>query len=183
MTRQQAPGYGQGREALIRATIEVVARSGLRGMTFRAVAEAAGVRNSLISYHFGTSEELLVATAAWAVEASLRRTIPAEGAGDWRFIHDLIATVRADPDLQLFHYEVLIASRRSPELSQSAETLTRGYLEALETLVRERGHPRPEVLARLIHAVLDGMVFQLLTTPELPHSAEALELLADMLRR
>lgn len=61
MSTEQQGVYGQGREALIRAAVEVAAVRGLRGMTFRAVAEAAGVNNALIAHHFRNREGLLLA--------------------------------------------------------------------------------------------------------------------------
>ena len=51
--------YGGGRDLLVESTVQVVAERGLRGLTFRAVAERAGVNNSLVAHHFGTREALL----------------------------------------------------------------------------------------------------------------------------
>lgn len=68
------PGYGEGADALLAATIVVVARRGLRGLTFRAVAESAGVNNSLIAYHFHTRDELLLAALRWATTNAITTT-------------------------------------------------------------------------------------------------------------
>src|SRR3712207_5466329 len=65
------PKHGQGREALLRATVHVVAREGLRGLTYRAVAEEAGVANTLVAHHFGTRDALLQAALEWAAELSI----------------------------------------------------------------------------------------------------------------
>lgn len=159
--------YGEGYHALVKATVTVVARKGLRGMTFRAVAEEAGVKNTLITYHFGSREVLLVEAVKWAVAESVGRSLPQSlGDIDEEFVHALVQLVRSDPDLQTFHYEILVESRRNPQLRELAILLVNGYLEALERILRERGHREPKLLARVVHAVIDGMVFQELTTSE-----------------
>ena len=66
-TRAMEPG----REALLVATVHVVARKGLRGLTFRAVAEHAGVNNSLVAHHFGTRDSLIKAALDWSVQQSI----------------------------------------------------------------------------------------------------------------
>ena len=68
---RRRPEYGQGRDALLAATVHVVAREGLRGLTYRAVAEEAGVANTLVAHHFGTRDALLQAALDWAAEQSI----------------------------------------------------------------------------------------------------------------
>lgn len=50
------------RDDLIRATREVIAEQGLRGLRVEDVAQRVGVANSLVYYHFGTRADLLSAT-------------------------------------------------------------------------------------------------------------------------
>lgn len=178
------PGYGNGFDALIRATVTVVAERGLRGMTFRAVAEKAGVRNSLITYHFGNREALLVAAVKWAVVESVERSLPlGRDSIDQEFVHELLALVRREPDLQTFHYEVLLESRRNPQLAPLARLLGDAYLEALERILRIRGHRNPRLLARMLHATFDGMVFHQLTMPDTEDAEGALTYFVEMLDR
>jgi TetR/AcrR family transcriptional regulator, regulator of biofilm formation and stress response len=54
------PGYNEGREALLEATVRVVAEHGLRGLTYRRVAEAAQTTHALVSYHFGSWDALIL---------------------------------------------------------------------------------------------------------------------------
>ncbi len=54
----------------MRATVKVVARDGLRGFTYRAVAREAGVTNALIAHHFGSARGLLRATLEMAKSAT-----------------------------------------------------------------------------------------------------------------
>ncbi|NOY94502.1 MAG: TetR family transcriptional regulator [Deltaproteobacteria bacterium] len=54
------------REALVLAAHRVIARSGFRTATARAITREAGVSLALIRYHFGTQDALLKATVEHA---------------------------------------------------------------------------------------------------------------------
>lgn len=49
------------RAALVRATLDLIAESGLRGATVRAIAERAQVTQGLIRHYFSTKEDLVLA--------------------------------------------------------------------------------------------------------------------------
>lgn len=51
----------QRKQALIQATLSLVAESGVRGATVRAIAERADVTQGLIRHYFSTKEELIIA--------------------------------------------------------------------------------------------------------------------------
>ncbi|MGK4578743.1 TetR family transcriptional regulator [Kitasatospora sp. HPMI-4] len=53
---QRRLNYGEGREALLAAAVRVVARGGLRNLTYRAAAKEAGVTHGLVVHHFGAAE-------------------------------------------------------------------------------------------------------------------------------
>lgn len=54
MTEMMIPSRGdQTREALIRAALEVFGRAGFDASSTRSIAQAAGVNQALIGYHFG----------------------------------------------------------------------------------------------------------------------------------
>lgn len=57
------------RERIIAATLAVVERDGVSGVTHRAVAEEAGVPASSAVYYFATLDDLLVAALSAAAEA------------------------------------------------------------------------------------------------------------------
>ena len=96
--------YGDGREALLAAVVEVVAEKGLRGVTYRAVAARAGVNHTLVTHHFGSIEGLLLATMEWAVRRSISETqLEYVADVDGRFADALMSAVSSEPELQLFH--------------------------------------------------------------------------------
>lgn len=159
---KRGPGDGSGRDALIRATISVVAAKGLRGLTFRAVAEAAGVNNSLIAHYFGSRDALIEAAFDQAVHESIDIShldeFPDSREG---FIDSLGAMLAANSDREIFVYEMVLAARRRPEIAERVSRLYDDYVTTLAaSLRRALGGAFSEDRARYAFAALDGLVLQ-----------------------
>lgn len=60
-SRKARPRGDQTRETLVRAAMEIFGRDGFHAASTRAIAEAAGVNQALIAYHFGGKEGLYLA--------------------------------------------------------------------------------------------------------------------------
>ncbi|MFC9934682.1 TetR/AcrR family transcriptional regulator [Glutamicibacter sp. NPDC127525] len=174
--------YGEGREALLAATVTVVAERGLSGLTFRAVSEVALVNNTLISHHFGTKDALLHEAVAWATSRAIRLSdLSAAETIDGGFARALVELVGSEPHLQLFQYEFVLEARRRPDLRDAAVTLYEGYIAALERALKRHGHANTRPLARAVFAALDGLVFQQLTVAEPDAVREAIECVGALL--
>lgn len=169
--------YGTGREALLRAVVDVVARKGLRGLTYRAVAEAAGVNNSLVAHHFGTRDSLIAAALLWSSEQSIaasRLRDAAENGGT--FTEALLELLLEDPGLQVFQYEMILEARRRPELAEPVAQLYESYVDALSEGLQAFGFQGDvRVVARSLFAALDGLVLQYLAGVGREEIAAALE--------
>jgi AcrR family transcriptional regulator len=156
--------YGGGREALLRAAVRVVARGGLRKLTYRAVAEEAGVTHGLVVHHFGSRDALIADALEHSVRESIGRTFEALGEQSEGMTIGLSAMVEADPDIQAFQYELLLESRRRPELRPYIHKLYDEYFAATE---RELARMLPEgatpALTQLVFSALDGLVLRQLT--------------------
>jgi AcrR family transcriptional regulator len=61
------------RDEILATTVELVDRIGLANTRVADVAEALGVSPSLVFYHFGTKDDLVAETFAYAVEKDLGR--------------------------------------------------------------------------------------------------------------
>jgi AcrR family transcriptional regulator len=156
--------YGDGREALLSAVIAVVGEKGLKGVTYRAVAARAGVNHTLVTHHFGSIEGLLAATMEWAVQRSIEETgLERIVDFDEGFADSLIATVSAEPELQLFQFEMLLESRRNPEVRSLVERLYANYMETVEQALKQRGLLAGDGVSLAIFAALDGLMLQFLT--------------------
>lgn len=158
------PRHGEGREALLSATVHVVAAKGLRGMTFRAVADEAGVNNSLIAHHFGTRDALLAAALEWSAERSIGLSDLAEYANDAQAYRvKLIDTLLSEPELQLFQFEMILEASRRPHLRPAVHRLYDRYVDELARGRSLRRDPSQRALDRAMFAALDGLVFQYLS--------------------
>lgn len=77
MNAQPAPTRGEAtREALVRAAVEIFGRHGFDATGTRALAEAAGVNQALIAYHFGGKAGLYRAAIEFIVERVLEHIEP-----------------------------------------------------------------------------------------------------------
>jgi AcrR family transcriptional regulator len=169
--------YGTGREALLRAAVDVVAHKGLRGLTYRAVAASAGVNNTLVAHHFGSRDALITAALQWASDQSIAVSRLREAAtGESTFTQALLGLLLEDPELQVFQYEMILESRRRPELAAPIADLYEKYVSALaEGLEVFGAQGNVRVLARSLFAALDGLVLQFLAGVEREEIAAALE--------
>jgi AcrR family transcriptional regulator len=70
------------RDEILAATVELVDRIGLANTRVADVADTLGVSPSLVFYHFGTKDDLVAETFAYAVEKDLERLAKASAHAD-----------------------------------------------------------------------------------------------------
>ena len=154
-----------GRLALLRATIVIVSQGGLRALTYRAIAAEAGVSHGLVRHHFGTRDQLIAEAMDFAIEESLRGSnMLVAGLTASEFAAGIESLAERQSDVQAFQYELLLETRRRPELRGFAERHYRAYREAIDGQLERLG-VTDAGLAELIWFTLDGMVFKQLVQP------------------
>lgn len=155
-----------GREALLRATVVVVGDGGLRALTYRAVAAEAGVSHGLVRHHFGTRDKLIAEAMEYAIGESLRGSNMLNGhLSAAEFAAGIESLAERESRIQSFQYELLLESRRRPELRPLAERHYTAYREAIARQLLRLGVDDAE-LTELIWYALDGIVFKQLVAPE-----------------
>jgi len=174
------PGYGQGREALLAAAVKVVARGGLRKLTYRSVAAEAGVTHGLVAHHFGSRDALLEETLGWAVRRSIETSslVPASGRLE-DFAATLAGFITADPDLQAFQYELKLEASRRPELRHHVDLLYDAYRAAVREALACFDVSRE--MTEIVFAALDGLVFHQVTSGAPERTEESVEALRRLL--
>ncbi|MEV6310086.1 TetR family transcriptional regulator [Streptomyces sp. NPDC051840] len=182
-SRKPVTNYGTGRTALLDAAVRVVARGGLRGLTYRAVALEAGVTHGLVVHHFGSRDALIGEAVTHAIHSSLNSSTLDAGTGEPAdFAAGLTDMVRSGPDLQAFQYELLLEARRTPELRPRLRSLYEEYFEATR---RELERILPGTVdrgtSRLVFAALEGLVLHQLVFGEEEVTEEALARLRSVL--
>jgi AcrR family transcriptional regulator len=167
-TRARSPGAGGRRQtrkegywALLRAVPRTVAKLGFRGLTYRALADEAGVTYGLISYHFGTREALIEDAAKLAVDEAIvgSRLVPESGELD-DFAAGLTRLIREDAAGQAFQFDLVTESMRNEKLHPPVAKLYTRYIEAVEEALHEFGVEDDPYLARVVFAALDGLTLQ-----------------------
>ncbi|MEV6833997.1 TetR family transcriptional regulator [Streptomyces sp. NPDC051133] len=184
-TRKRVNDYGTGRVALLDAAVRVVARGGLRKLTYRAVAQEAGVTHGLVVHHFGSRDALIEEAVTHAIRTSLNSSALEIGTGEPAdFAGGLADMVASGPELQAFQYELLLEARRRPELLEHLRALYEEYFEATR---RELSRMLPGTVgrgtSRLVFAALEGLVLHQLVFGEREVTEEALAELRALLQR
>lgn len=160
------------KEALIQATLELVAENGVRGATVRAIAERAEVTQGLIRHYFTTKEELITAAYEHHMNAMTDQTMaPAAGvesSARARLAAFVIASLTppvVDPRAIALWASFLNKVQHDPQMKATHErtyAYFRDHLEGLiEAALQEAGDaPAPARLRQLAiacNAVIDGL--------------------------
>jgi DNA-binding transcriptional regulator YbjK len=162
------------RVQLIEATLTVVEREGVGGVSHRAVAKLARVSAPAVIHHFATLDDLLVAALVSANEESIAAVDAVEDLAD---LADLLATEIADHRGRFVAlYELYLLAARRPALRPEAHRWMRSVEEAAERL----GADGTE--ARAVCAALDGLGLQALLSEEVPDREEVVAILSRALR-
>ncbi len=174
--------YGDGREALLRAVVTVVARGGLRELTYRAVATEAGVTHGLVRHHFGSRDALIVAATEYSLGPAIAVTNLGESGSldDWA--KDVPRVLIDEEDLTAFQFEVILESRRRPELKAAVRDLYGGFRKAMLADLRAHGVDADKALATLVFAALDGLIFEGLALNEPQTTRTAIRKLRELLK-
>ncbi len=159
------------REALLRAAIAVLAESGAKAVTHRAVAARAGLPPATTTYYFDSIQQLTREALELHVGervSELRELAATIGTGD---SVEVIAREFAEAltlrsrDALIAMYEVYLEAGREPAL---AETVAEA-LAAFETLAAEilaaLGARRPTEAAEAFVAMLDGFALHRASRP------------------
>ncbi|WP_018684348.1 TetR/AcrR family transcriptional regulator [Actinokineospora enzanensis] len=168
------------RTEIIEATLQVIERAGVSGVTHRSVAAAAGIPPASITYHFGALDDLLEAAlvqAAADLVDRVRELIESrriKGDDPAGAVAEMLAEALGPRRARTAaRYELYLLAARRPDLRPVA----RLWLDVLTSLGR-----RPdEVGFRAFLAGIDGMLAQGLIDDEPPTAAELLPVVRHLL--
>ena len=164
-------------DALLRTACEVIVQRGLANTRTADVAQAAGVSQALVFYHFATKERLLAQAFTYAAEQDLARLdavtrSPAAPLDRLRRILKLFAPTGGSSAWAMW-IDGWSESLRSPELERVSRKLDLRWKEALtEVIVAgvDDGTFKcddPNAASWRIHALIDGLAVQITVHPRL----------------
>jgi AcrR family transcriptional regulator len=162
-------------EAILTATLRLLAARGIHGTSLDLLAEEVGVAKSSILWHFGSKEELLLRVAERVMDEVARGpvqrmlalpTFKERADAAWRFFGE---TLRDRPELRrLVLWLIFECVEERPELRTRLRQLYRGIREMFEAGLRGVvADPAQRArLAILTVATFDGIFLQWLLDPE-----------------
>jgi DNA-binding transcriptional regulator YbjK len=171
---------------LLDAAIAVIGASGLRGLTHRAVDAQAGLPSGSASYYFRTRSALL--------QGVLNRLVELDNADYARFdsgelgraglARTLVRIYRhwagEGRERQSARYLIYLEGRSDPALRELLDATNQRFADQLAALLRTIGTAHPRRDARLLIALLDGLLYDQLARPNPPVSAAELKRRVDL---
>jgi DNA-binding transcriptional regulator YbjK len=186
------PANPERRTQILDAAIEILADTGIGGVTHRQVDTRAGVPAGTTSNYFRTRLALLEATAARTVElhwnyvelmrSAIGKSMTREG------VVALLARMVSDPDEQyrrrtLARFELFMEGTRRPELRPFLDDLQAAAMKSASVILEAAGFaPSSEQVAELAR-LLNGLAFSNLTVePKGPGTKDPAGLIDRVLR-
>ncbi|MFF3252601.1 TetR/AcrR family transcriptional regulator [Actinacidiphila glaucinigra] len=180
-------------ELIADTALALLAERGMRGLTHRAVDDAAGLPQGSTSNHARTRAALLEAAvhrlALRESQTAYASGTPAPAPGPEGlaallafFLHRSVTEAR---DLTRARLELALEATRRPELRVVYDTAGRAFREQLEAMLRAVGSAEPERHARSLIAWCDGVLFHSVAgagSASPPPEAELRAGAADLLR-
>lgn len=154
----------QARKALLDATLAIVEREGIAGVTHRNVTREAGLPPTSTAYHFATINDLLEQALSWADQAAAEALAKCESDKDpiAAFSRWFVADFANERTRVIAEYELFLYAARHPAMLPTA----RRWLTDLSALVDTWTDSRRA--SRTICAYLDGVLLQMLVSGEKP---------------
>jgi TetR/AcrR family transcriptional regulator, regulator of biofilm formation and stress response len=163
------------RAAIIEATICLIGREGVDGVTHRAVAREAGVSLSSTTYHFASKDEIVSAAlqrvASVEIERIARDAERLVGDPDVPSIARALAgwlteQVRGEGLLRVrAGYHLQLEAARRPELQAIHVAWGEAVQDLAQRVLRAAGSPNPRTDAAILASAIDGLRLEEVTTP------------------
>ena len=175
-TGTRAEASERMREAIVAATVRVVAREGVSAVTHRRVAAEAGVSLSSTTWHFADKGDILIAALRWTAGREVARIAAiaerlgteefdpaawAEALADW-----LLEQVHRERDVAVALYRLQIELLGRPEARQVHEDWDASLRTLGERVLASSGTITPDLDIRLVVAALDGLRLNVLIAGE-----------------
>jgi DNA-binding transcriptional regulator YbjK len=176
VTGQRAEASQRTREAIVAATVRIVAREGVAALTHRRVAAEAEVALSSTTWHFATKGDILEAALRWTARREVARITEiaerlggadfdpaawAEELSDW-----LLEQVSGERDVAVALYRLQIELLGSSEAREVHREWGRGLLALGDRVLEHSSTLTPELDIRLVVAALDGLRLSVLSSGE-----------------
>jgi DNA-binding transcriptional regulator YbjK len=180
----------QRRKRILEATVRIIGREGPGSVTHRAVAAEAGVPLAATTYYFASKEALFneaLTASVWSDLAELEvlaRSMAQSPASVESFAQSiavfLAAQLRRRRATIVAQYELVLEAARHSSMRAAARASTDAYVRLCEMMLEKIGSANPIGDARLLVALMDGLLLDQLAATR---SQFDVDVLAQQLRR
>lgn len=175
---------------LMEATLRLIGRRGLDGVTHRAVAAEAKTSLGAVTHHFRSRDALIEAALrhALARETGRLRAL-ALGLQDKAinvdaWIESLVVwydrELKADAEMHIACYEAFLAAARTPHYRLVVEEWFETWRRSAQLALAAAGSSDPRRHAELFVSALIGLVFRQLAAPRRAFRRETISVLAEL---
>jgi DNA-binding transcriptional regulator YbjK len=168
---------------LMEATLRIIGRTGLDGVTHRAVATEAGVSLGAVTHHFETRDVLVDAALRFALSREVGRlraltfSLQSKVFDVEAWIESLVTwyarELRTAAETHIACYEAFLAASRSARHRPIVVEWFATWRQSAELALRAAGSSDPRRHAELFVSALIGMVLQQLAVPSRNFRQEA----------
>ena len=171
------------RQAILEATLRVIERDGVSGVSHRSVAREAGVPTTSTTYYFASLDDLLIATLVWSAEKLaedvgelIARLVEAPDTSVQEVTRRIVDLVGVHRGRTMAEYELYLLAARRPELRSAA----RRWLDLVTAAARP--FDSDPVAFRAFLAAVDGLLIQGLIADEPPSVADLEPVVSYLIR-
>ena len=185
----RAEASEQVRDAIVAATVEIVARDGVGAVTHRRVADLAGVSLSSTTWHFASKDDILEAALRWTARREIERVgemaeriadVSSDGfdAGAWAgaladWVHEQATGPERTTTVALYRLQLETLGR--PGAVEVHREWGAGLAAIGESVLAEAGSATADLDARLIVAAMYGLRLSVLSAVEQGEDTDWLE--------
>jgi AcrR family transcriptional regulator len=177
---------------LMEATLRIIGRTGVDGVTHRAVAAEAGMSVGAVTHHFETREVLVDAALRFALTREMNRlralafSLQSKAFDVEAWVGALVSwycrELKTETETHIACYEAFLAATRSTRHRPIVIEWFETWRQSAELALRAAGSSDPRRHADLFVSALIGMVLQQLAAPRRTFRREAKATLLELVR-
>jgi TetR/AcrR family transcriptional regulator, regulator of biofilm formation and stress response len=166
---------GDRERPLMEATLRIIGRKGLDGVTHRAVAAEAKMSVGAVTHHFASRDIMVDAALAFALSREVGRlralafnlrgrAFDVEGWID-ELVNWYAQELKTQPEIHIACYEAFLAAARNARHRAVVVEWFDTWRQSAELALRAAGSSEPRRHAELFVSALIGLLMQQLATP------------------
>jgi AcrR family transcriptional regulator len=179
MTRKRRPARGYARDAILDATLDIIADHGIDAVTHRRVADQAGVSPGSTTHHFSSREELIGEAFRFylrqadrflmTINEEVRASVSDPLERVRQFATEVIRREFVHPGERLIRaeHEMLLYASTDSELASRVRAWDTRWVGQVAGDLEAAGWPRPIETSRTLFNLIRGYELERLLNPKL----------------